>query len=69
MSSTQAVTGSDSRHPPVAVKLSEQEQKRVQQADGKLQDFMHQAQVCHLFSRLDSICKGANFNPEQFRSV
>lgn len=44
MSSTQAVTGSDSRHPPVAVKLSEQEQKRVQQADGKLQDFMHQAQ-------------------------
>ena len=61
MSSTQAVTGSDSRHPPVAVKLSDEEQKRVQQADGKLQDFMHQAQVCRLFSRLCSVRKGAYF--------
>ena len=61
MSSTQAVTGSDSRHPPVAVKLSEQEQKRVQQADGKLQDFMRQAQVCHPFSRLFPACKGTYF--------
>ena len=44
MSSTQSVTSSDNAHPPVALKLSEQEQKRVQQADGKLQDYM-QSQV------------------------
>ena len=45
MSSQQPVTNSDSSHPPVTVKLSDQEQQRVQQADGKLNDYIQQSKV------------------------
>ena len=44
MSSTQPVTGSDGSHPAVAVKLSEAESQRVQQADAKLKDYLKQDQ-------------------------
>lgn len=55
MSSQQPVTNSDGAHPPVPVKLSNQEQQRVQQADSKLQNYVKESNVQVRITKLPSI--------------
>lgn len=69
MSSQQPVTNSDGAHPPVPLKLSEQEKERVQQADSKLQDYVKESHVQVRTASKRQRCDVTELGPEFLASA